>query len=221
MSGETTGIVPQVLEAPKRPRRKILIEAVLLIALVGVACMVGFAWWLSPKDEQEPSASSPTGFNTFSKYGLSFEYPKGMSISESEIYESTATNSSGWVLGELINDEYEEVRVGWFSPLELLDTDFPVTSVKVNLTVTLISEFRRLEANGFDVDPGQLVNSTIAGHTIMYEYFNATKEGVVWYCISGVWYCDITTRMFPLIVYYSEQDVLPKFQQYLDSFICH
>ena len=214
MSEETIGEVPEV---PKRPRKTLI--AILLIVIVGVAAVSVFAWWYTqkaPEEEEGPPTPSPE-FNWYSKYsfwyskyGFTFLYPEGMSISEQGMLESTATSSSGIVSGELSNDEYELITVGWLTTVSAPD-----------LEISLNAGFEAMEAEGTDVDKGQLVTSTKAGHTMKYQYFTATAEGETMYGIFGVWYCDTNDRFYELILAYSEQDVLSKFQQYLDSFICH
>lgn len=136
--------------------------------------------------------------------------PKGMSISEQGVLESTATSSSGLVLGELSNDEDELITVGWLTTVSAPD-----------LEISLTAAFEGMEAEGVDVDKGQLVTSTKAGHTMKYQYFTMTSEGETFYGIWGVWYCDTNDRFYQLGFMYSEQDVLSKYQQYLDSFVCH
>lgn len=207
MSEETTGEVPEVAEipeVPKRPRKTLI--AILLITIVGVTTVSVFMWWYIQKGEEAPTP----GFNKYSKYGLSFEYPKGMSISEQGMLESTATSSSGIVLGELSNYEDELITVGWLTIVSPPD-----------LEVSMSAGFEGMEAEGVDVDKGQLVTSTKAGHTMKYQYFTATAEGETFYGIFGVWYCGTSDRFYELILMYSEQDVLSTFQQYLDSFVCH
>jgi len=193
---------------PKRPR-KILI-AILLVVIVGVAAVSVFVWWYTQKGEEE---EAPPGYRSYSKYGFTFQYPKGMSISEEGMLESTATSSSGIVLGELSNDEDEVITVGWLSAVIAPDLE--------DLKDSLNAGFENMEAEGTPVDIGQLVTSAKAGHTMIYQYFNATIEGETYYGIGGVWYCDTNDRFYMLFLMYSEQDPLPKFQQYLDAFICH
>ena len=148
---------------------------------------------------------APTLYNTYSKYGFSFEYPKGMVISES------ATSSSGQVSGQLFaEDSTEGVVVKWLAIF-----------LAPYLEFTLNDEMEHLEAGGYDVDRGQIVTSTKAGHEMMYQYFTATSEVETAYGIFGVWYCDINDRLYELCFMSSESDVLSKFQQYLDSFVCH
>jgi len=187
---------------PKRPR-KILI-AILLVVIVAVSV---FVWWYTQKEE------APPGYRSYSKYDFTFLYPKGMSISEEGMLESTATSGSGMVIGELSNDEDEEITVGWLSSVKAPDLE--------DLKDALITGFENMEAEGTPVDIGLLVTSAKAGHTMIYQYFIATFEGETHYGIGGIWYCDTNDRFYMLWLIYSEQDPLPKYQQYLDAFICH
>ena len=204
---KATGGVPQIPEVPKRPRKTLMV--ILLVAIVGVTSVGAFIWWSGQKGEEAPPTSSPL-FNTYSKYGFTFEYPKGMSITEKGMLESTATNSSGMVLGELKNGKSEEIMAGWISTVTAPD-----------LEAGMEGGFTGMKNTGATVDKGQIVYSTKSGHTMIYQYFNATVEGETWYGISSGWYCDTNDRFYMLLTMSSEQDVLPKFQQYLGSFICH
>ena len=195
---------PTTQELPRKSRKTLM--AVLLIVIVAVACFGVVIWWYS----QKPSPTQSQGFNTYSKYGFTFEYPKSMSITERGMLESTATSSSGMVIGELSNGEYEMVLAGWLSTVTAPD-----------LEDSLTGGLEGMETEGTTVVEGQRVNSTTSGHTMMYQYFTATIEGETLNGIWGVWYCDTNDRFYQLGLMYSEQNMLPKFQQYLDSFTCH
>ena len=208
MSGETIGEVPEV---PKRPRKTLI--AILLIVIVGVAAVSVFAWWYTqkaPEEEEGPPTPSPE-YNTYSKYGFSFEYPKGMSINEVGAAEHVATNTSGGIVGELIDDKQELVNIVWVRTV----LEPP------HVEIIIDAGFESMEAKGIDVEKGQLVTSTKSGHEMLYQYFTATSEGGTLYGIFGAWYCGTSERYYELILFYSEQDVLSKYQQYLDSFVCH
>jgi hypothetical protein len=199
---------PEIPKVPKRRRRILMVIAVLAIVIVVASAGIGLYVLRVPGGE-EPSPT-PIEYETYSKYGFSIEYPKGMSISEQGMLESTATSSSGVFLGELSNDEYELITLGWLTTISPPD-----------LEIGLNAGFESMEDQAEEVNKGQLVTSTKAGHTIKYQNFTATIEGETVYGILGVWYCDTNDRFYNLGLMYSEQDVLPKFQQYLESFVCH
>jgi len=68
---------------------------------------------------------------------------------------------------------------------------------------------------------GHLVETTKAGHGLIYETFSCTAEGETWKGVYGAWYCDKSQRLYQLAVLYVEQTPLEEFQRYLDSFVCH
>lgn len=195
---------PITQEVPRKSRKTLM--AILLVAVVAVASVGVFIWWYTQKDSTPSS-----GFNTYSRYGVTFEYPKGMAITEQGMLESIATDSSGMIIGELSRDEDEVIAVGWISMVTPPD----------DLTTSLADALEGMEDEDSAVDPGQLVNSTKAGHIMMYQYFTAAIEGDNVNGIWAVWYCDTNHRFYELGLMYTEQNVLPKFQQYLNSFICH
>jgi hypothetical protein len=121
--------------------------------------------------------------------------------------ENTATSSSGMVLGEL-GTEYV-IMVGWLTTVLVPD-----------LEVSLNAGFENMEAQGNVVlDRGELVTSTKDGDEMKFQYCDATIEGKTFHGVFGVWYNDTSDRFYELMILYSGQDVLPKFQQYLDSFV--
>ena len=132
-----------------------------------------------------------------------------MTLSEQGMFDSSATSSSGIILGELsLNGEIEEITVGWISS---------TTAPDLNLE----DGFTGMESRGAIIDRGQFVESIKSEHRMIYQYFNATGGGETLHGIAAVWYCDILDKYYMFLIMQSEQDVLPKFQRYIDSFICH
>ena len=74
---------------------------------------------------------------------------------------------------------------------------------------------------GTNIVRGHLVETTKAGHGLIYETFSCTAEGETWKGVYGAWYCDKSQRLYQLAVLYVEQTPLEEFQRYLDSFVCH
>lgn len=159
-----------------------------------------------------PTETIPPGYEVYSKFGFSFEYPEGMTILELGLLESAPTDDSGMALGTLENDEYEIITVAWTKmatapPLE--------SSLQAGLAAMETSP------GATDLEIGELVETTKAGHRMLYQYFNVTILAKELYGIYGLWYCDMSERFYQLYLMYSEEDVLPIYQEYLDSFVCH
>jgi hypothetical protein len=178
--------------------------AILLIIIVAAAAVIGFIWWYigrTPERERE----------RYSKFGFSFEYPQGMEISEVGLEgEGTATSSSGALLGDLTNDDIEFIKLSW-------QTIEPAPELEDSLN----KSFQGIEAEGAYVEKGQLVTSAqVDGHDMIYQYFTASVETLTFYGITGVWYCDTNNKSYEFILMHTQQDVLPKFQQYINSFAC-
>ena len=200
ISPETAKDVPT--KEKRKPMRKTIIAISLIVVAVGA---IGF-WSYTQRVPPAPLAR----YETYSKYGFSFEYPEDMTISEQGLLEDRATDSSGMVLGTLENDKYELVFVGWME-----SAIAPSLEASLEVFLDVIAEGK---AN-FEI--GELVETTKAGRRLIYQYYTFTIEGEASYGIHGVWYCDTNQRLYQLHLVYSEEDNLPIYQRYLDSFVCH
>jgi hypothetical protein len=184
---------------PKMSRRLL---AILLVAITGVAAGISFIWWYNQR-------TPPEEFEHYSNYGVSFEHPKDMEISE----ENSAIDS-GVLIGEFGHgEELEFIRLEW-----------QTKESNPGLETLLNMSFLNLKNEGFILQEGQKVNYTTAqGYEILYQSFTGTGEREIpLKGISGVWYCSTSNRSFEfiLILVQSEQDTNSKFLQYTNSFTC-
>jgi len=154
----------------------------------------------------------PVGYEAYSKFGFSFEYPEGMTILELGLLGSAPTDDSGVAVGTLENDEYEVITVAWVKSATVL----PLESA-------LEGALGAMETSPglTDLEIGERVKTTKAGHRMLYQYFNVTLLAKQLFGVYGVWYCDMSQRLYQLYLMYSEEDVLPTYRRYLDSFVCH
>lgn len=196
---ETEGEVPVKEKSTRRTAIVAVLACIIVIVIVSV-------WWYTqpapPTDEYE----------TYSKYGFSFEYPTAMTMSEQGLLENTATDSSGIVVGELKNDEHELIFAGWLN-----------TVVAPDLEVSLEGAFGGMvQSEGTtNLERGELVEATKAGHAMIYQYYTVTIEGEAFHGIYGVWYCETNQRFYQFNLMSTEEDTLPTYQRYLDSLVCH
>lgn len=190
------------LSLPEKPKKLIgTYVAVLLILMAGAATVVPIASYF------QGWASTP---EVYSKYGLSFEYLRGMSFLEKGAAgENIATNNSGQIVGVMRNRE--GLSVAWVTVREVPD-------MEEALDICI----RALVAEGFTVVQGELVTAiTNSGHRMLYVSLNCTKGEEITYSVISVWYCDISSRFFYLGVETESRDVFPRFEEYRDSFTCH
>lgn len=161
------------------------------------------------------------GYKTYSNYGFSFEYPKSFLLFEQGVLESKANDTSGMVAAGVENEELKGVGVIWFKVQESLVD-------QVTLEAGMEGGFQGL-AGGEDVvsvERGELVETTKAGHRMLYQYYAlTTTEGDKTFGIYGSWYCDKDQKVYILSTenstISSKKDVLRDFQSYLDCFVCH
>jgi len=189
---------------------------------LGVTLLVMASLMLPVGCAEEAAAPTPTSteFKTFSKYGFSFEYPRGYSISEMGLLESVATDSSGIV--QALRGDYEVYQVAWMGIVE--DT-WEFTG---DLQTTLEDAFWGMEQAEMtaSLDRGELVETTKVGHQMLYQYYTLTyTTDVEGYGIQGVFYCNKSERFFQLTTIHNaisaKQDILEDFQRFLDSLVCH
>ena len=185
-----------------------------LVLLVASACGGGGA--------PATPTPTPTEFKTYSKYGLSFEYPKRFSVTEMGVLENEASDNSGIVQVGIENDEVQIFQTMW---IQIVQATWEIAG---DLEMMLDGGFEALEtAEGtVGVVRGELVDTTKAGHQMLYQYYTCTiTGGERLYGIQALFYCDESQKVFQLLTINNTisatQDVLQDFENYLDSFVCH
>ena len=176
---------------------------------------------------------TPTQFNTYSKYGFSFEYPKTFSITEVGMLESAANDSSGIVQAWVENVENEELelfQVSWIT-IRPDVIEIGMGGLEGNLKNSLEDGFAAMESTEgiVSVEKGELVEATIAGHLMFYQYYTSNfAEGDTVHTVYGIaacFYCDKIQKLFSLMTMNNtisaKEDVLTDFQNHLGSFVCH
>ncbi len=152
---------------------------------------------------------TPKSQLTYSKYGFSFEYPKQMMISERGLFENTANDNSGIIVGELKNGGNEIILIGWLKSI-----------VNIKLEPTLEGAFGGMNSSTgvTSLVKGEFVDTTKDGDRMIYQYYNISGENETMYGIYGVWYSDESQKLYQLNVMYSGGDVLLVYQKYVNSF---
>jgi len=89
---------------PKRSRK--IIIAILLVVIIGVAS-VSVLWWYTQRDGL--GKDFPPVYNTYSKYGIEFEYPEGYEITEETISENITWSQEGTAGGRPVIWNYSRI----------------------------------------------------------------------------------------------------------------
>ncbi len=148
------------------------------------------------------------GYERFSKYGFSIDYPQDMIILEEGFIDETANDNSGYLRGELFGP-YRGFMVSWGKH------EPPFTRWDLNSELDAF----------FDAGPereGSLLETTKRGHEMIYHHWTVIANGDRFYGVIGLWYCSIDEKVYVLATKQStEQDVLQMYEQYIDSFVCH
>lgn len=159
------------------------------------------------------SSEQITEFETYSKYGFSFEYPERMSISEKGIFNDIADGNSGLLI--VANRKgTENVVVGW------IYTDQP--ALLEDALEAMIEEARCVEGLT-DMTEGAVIETTKSGHRMIYQPVRYKSYGSEVYGIYGLWYCNKSQRLYTITVEICEGEEIADtlFRRYLDSFVCH
>ncbi|MFC2022109.1 hypothetical protein ACFLTR_02695 [Chloroflexota bacterium] len=157
----------------------------------------------------------------YSKYAFGFDYPKGFSVTEMGMLASEANDNSGLVQVGIENGEIELFQVSW---LQMTQSTWQFSG---GLRKLLDDSFAGIEAGagGVPVDRGEQVETTKAGHQMIYQYCSFTFLDYKAYGIVAAFYCDVSQRVYQLVTLNStisaKQDVFKDFQNYLDSFVGH
>jgi hypothetical protein len=205
---------PKIPEVPKR-RRILMVTAILVIAIVVASAGIGL-YMLRGPDGEEPSPTvsptpspTPIEYETYSKYGFSIEYPKGMTITEEGVLDATANANSGVVSGKSYGP-YKEFAVSW------VKKSTPAT--RWDLENALEEIFK----SGNFSKTGTIMETTKSGHEMIYQQYIYTEESLTEHIIFGTWYCDVDKKLYVLgYGQTTEQGLLQIFELYLDSFVCH
>ena len=187
--------------------KKLIILGTLVLVTIALISISGCA-------EQETARE---GYKTYSRYGFSFEYPQSFLLFEQGVLESQANDTSGLVYAALENEEFKSVFVGWVRAQEQV----------FDLEAGIEDGLKGMEGEGVaSVERGELVETTKAGHRMLYQYYALTMtEGDKVFGIYGEWYCDKDQKVYILYTMNntisSKEDVLADYRSYLDYFVCH
>lgn len=173
------------------------ITRIAVISLLGILLVSGVA-----------CCPTPTGTNVYSKFGFSFEYPPGVTLTEEGLYAATADANSGIVSWEVGDDFFGIVWAKmeiWGSEMAELNIDAEILGFEMmGAVVELIGDKVTLEMSGFDV---------------MYQLFEITMEGEEYNGIVGVWYCEPGTRAFN-VDFFIAGAPLPYLEDFMSTFSC-
>jgi len=150
-----------------------------------------------------------TGYDKFSAYGFSFEYPKLWYLSIEGGIETEANRQSGTVLAYKF-DESSTFMVVW------ADRTYPL-----DLELSLEGALEVLAETSTVLVEGKRITSTINGHEIKYQDYTATLYGQTVNGVFSYMNCDKEQRVYGLTYMTTDEDALTPFLQCLDSFICH
>jgi hypothetical protein len=167
-------------------------------------------------DLEESTPVARAGCETYSNHGFSFEYPKGFPVTEQGLLQSEADDLSGMVM---VSDGSEDVK---YFTVSWIETAF--YSLEGSLECSLAGILSK--ENVASCDSGELVETSHAGHRVVYRYYAATSvDGEEVRGVMGTFFCDKCHRAYGLSTVTSDLSskdyVIQGFRDYLGSFVCH
>jgi len=171
-------------------------------------------------EKETPKQPSPTTLSTdFSKYGFGFNYPKNLHITEMGMLDTEANYQSGIVQATSFSGT-ELFQVGWFS---VTPSFYELMGDSQEL---LDAAFEGMSVPGIgSIDKGSILETTIAGHTMVYQSFTLELLGERVSGVVSIFYCDVSERVYQLITINEStsttQEAIEYFQSYLSSFVGH
>jgi hypothetical protein len=159
--------------------------------------------------KQEGAYITP-GYNKYSLYDFSFEFPQGWTVYFME--EVAPTEDMGMV------NIYSAFERGQF---QLIWSSPPEEQLPLNLTEGLDSNFDYVSWYCDDVDRGNIVSTTINDHELIYQDYTGTEYDEPVSGAVALWYCDVSENGFLIIHMTHEQDGLQSILQFIETFTCH
>jgi hypothetical protein len=197
-------------EVKRKLSRKVLIAIILIAVIAGAT---GFAYVYTQTNLLRPSSAAThplSGYNTYSNYGFSFQYPKTWTITERGLLDNTADSNSGLVTAQSTTSQNELVLLAWTHSVNSIDPSTTVTGA--------ISGFQRGSGGTNLVIGQQGTTTTTAGYSVLYQPFSITVSGTTVNAVWSAWYSTHGQRLYQLSVITSGQDAMSSFNTYLSTF---
>lgn len=197
-------------EKRARLSRKVLIAIILIAVIAGAT---GFAYVYTQTNLLRPSSAAThplSGYNTYSNYGFSFQYPKTWTISEHGLFDNTADSNSGLVTAQSSTSQNDLVLVGWNHSVNTIDPSTVLTPA--------INGFQKGSGGTSLVMGQQGTTTTTAGYSVLYQPFSITVSGTHINAVWSAWYSTHGQRLYQMSVVTSGQDAMSPFSTYLSSF---
>jgi hypothetical protein len=187
---------PQIApEKRAKASRKVLIALLLATVILG-AIVFAFVY---------THTNLLSGYNTYSNYGVSFQYPKSWTISE-----HGASTYSGIIIAQSKTSNSDLLLVAWSYSADSID---PATVLS-----PAIYGFQRGSGGTNLVMGQQCTTTTSSGYSVAYQPFSITVSGSNVNAVWSAWYSTHGQRLYQMSVFTSGQDAINPFNSYLSNF---
>ena len=176
------------------------------IIVIGSIYTANFLINLDGTDTNEPTELE---YDTYSNYGFSFKYKKGMVITvpDNDLTGKAADDYSGVVVAQ---DDYNFLSVTWLTKY----------SEQTPEIIKIVLDYAWSERDDYN-QIGGFVETTKSGHTLTYQK-SSWRDNYTTYGIIGIWYCSGESRQYMLMFAdLDSQKVQDDFIQYVDWVVCH
>jgi len=150
---------------------------------------------------------------TYSKFNFTMNYSPGMVLDERSDISGSVTNTSGQL--DINSNMWPLLKytVVWES-----STSEPSLISNIN---DYIMNFKSRNPLIEYSSLGDIFTTTKDTHELAYQEFKLIEKGTPLWGVISSWYCEETSRSFIFLYYNLDVDLLPNFEEYIDSFNCH
>jgi len=188
------------------------LKSILCVLLVVGGVTGANIWWNPPRESPAPTPE----YERLSDYGFSFSHLKGMNFTAVGPAGENATEDEGCLFGVL---EIED------QPSEAITVIWNLTATDPCLEETLEGALAGLDNASYT--RSKCMNSSRGDHELLYAFYNISDPHVGELSgIVGVWYCNLTSRIFTVhmvspSVSTNRGDLQTRYQELMDYFGCH
>lgn len=157
---------------------------------------------------------TPAYYN-YEGYGLSFEYPSDMTISEEGYMSDNPDENSGGI--DVTNDRgTKSIYITWLTTTEP-ELLYPL---KDTFKETIDESMKPEGVSNVKVE--EIKTITINEHQGVYAPLSFNYYGLPSYDIYCIWFCDQSQRLYYVgIDTYNSEETSELFNMVIDSFVCH
>ena len=155
------------------------------------------------------------GYDVFRSYGLSFHYPKGMTLHFEEIQDQPVSSDYGLIKGKIREQNKDENIVFTWQKVDFIpDIEGDVES--------MMSDFiPRMESEGYVFEKSEINIIKCDEHDLYHLNATATKNDEKVYVYYSGWFCGYRSLAYRIYYISSKPEIHDNYQKLVDNIQCH